>query len=37
MTDAIIERRAATPKADEWAERIVAQQRSAVSVKQCCK
>jgi hypothetical protein len=37
MTDAIIEERAATPKADEWAERIAAQQRSGISVKQFCK
>ena len=27
----------ANPKADEWAERITAQQRSGVSVKQFCK
>jgi transposase len=27
----------ATPKADEWAERIAAQQRSGMSVKQFCK
>src|SRR2546425_10837769 len=37
MTDTVIEERAATPKADEWAERIAAQQRSGVSVKQFCK
>jgi len=37
MTDTIIEERAATPKADEWAERIAAQQRSGISVKQFCK
>jgi hypothetical protein len=37
MTDAIIEERAATSKADEWAERIAAQQRSGISVKQFCK
>ena len=38
MTDAIIgEARAARPKADEWAERIGAQQRSGISVKQFCR
>jgi hypothetical protein len=37
MTDTIIEERAATSKAEEWAERIVAQQRSGISVKQFCK
>ena len=37
MTDTIIEERAAPPKADEWAERIAAQQRSGISVKQFCK
>ena len=37
MTDSIIEERAASPKADEWAERITAQQRSGISVKQFCK
>jgi hypothetical protein len=37
MTDTIIEERAITPKADEWAERIAAQQRSGISVKQFCK
>src|SRR6266478_1800946 len=37
MTDTIIEERATTPKAGEWAERISAQQRSGVSVKQFCK
>jgi hypothetical protein len=37
MTDAMIEERAGLPKADEWAERIAAQQRSGVSVKQFCK
>jgi hypothetical protein len=29
--------RVAIPKADEWAERIAAQQRSGISVKQFCK
>ena len=37
MSDAIIEERKAIPKADEWAERIAAQQRSGISVKQFCK
>jgi hypothetical protein len=37
MTDTNIEQRAATPKTDEWAERIGAQQRSGISVKQFCK
>src|SRR5438067_7479317 len=37
MTDTIIEERAASPKADEWTERIAAQQRSGTSVKQFCK
>jgi IS66 Orf2 like protein len=36
MTDTI-EERAATPKADEWAERIAAQQRSGITVRQFCK
>ena len=35
MTDTVIE--AATSKAAEWAERIAAQQRSGMSVKQFCK
>src|SRR5258708_8525427 len=37
MSDAIIEERLAIPKVDEWAERIAAQQRSGISVKQFCK
>src|ERR1700680_3914389 len=37
MSDTIIEERAAVPKPDEWAERIAAQQRSGISVKQFCK
>ena len=37
MSDSIIEGKAATSKADEWAERIAAQQRSGMSVKQFCK
>jgi transposase-like protein len=35
--DPTIEERPANPKADEWAERIAAQQRSGMSVKQFCK
>ena len=37
MSDTVIEERAAKPKADEWAERIAAQRRSGMSVKQFCK
>ncbi len=37
MSDTVIEQRTANPKADEWAERIAAQQRSGISVKQFCK
>src|SRR5205085_4050886 len=37
MTETKIEERAASPKADEWTERIAAQQRSGTSVKQFCK
>ena len=37
MSDTVIEERAANPKADEWAERIAAQGRSGMSVKQFCK
>ena len=37
MSDTAIEGKAANPKADEWAERIAAQQRSGISVKQFCK
>ncbi len=37
MTDAIIEERTAIPKTDAWAERIAAQPRSGISVKQFCK
>ena len=36
MSDSLIEERPATPKADEWAERIAAQRRSGMSVKQFC-
>ena len=37
MSDTVIEAKSANPKADEWAERIAAQQRSGMSVKQFCK
>jgi hypothetical protein len=37
MSDPIIEQRSANPKADQWAERIAAQQRGGISVKQFCK
>jgi transposase len=37
MSDAVIEERSANPKTAEWAERIAAQQRSGMSVKQFCK
>ena len=37
MGDTVIETRPAGPKANEWAERIAAQQRSGMSVKQFCK
>jgi hypothetical protein len=37
MGDTVIEKRVAKTKADEWAERIAAQQHSGVSVKQFCK
>ena len=37
MSDTVIEQKTANPKADEWAERIAAQQRSGMSVKQFCK
>ena len=37
MSDTVIEERAANPKAEEWAERIAAQGRSGMSVKQFCK
>jgi transposase len=37
MSDTVIEERTPNPKADEWAERIAAQQRSGMSVKQFCK
>ena len=37
MNDPVIEAKATNPKAAEWAERIAAQQRSGISVKQFCK
>jgi|SRR5689334_9881583 len=37
MNDTMIEETPANPKANEWAERIAAQQRSGMSVKQFCK
>ena len=37
MGDIAIETKPANPKANEWAERITAQQRSGKSVKQFCK
>jgi len=37
MSDTAIEKKLVNPKADEWAERIAAQQRSGISVKQFCK
>jgi hypothetical protein len=36
MSDTVKEEKT-KPKADEWAERIAAQRRSGVSVKQFCK
>jgi hypothetical protein len=37
MSDSIVEQKPANPKAEQWAERIVAQQRAGVSVKQFCQ
>lgn len=37
MSDTVSEDRTSNPKAQEWAERIAAQQRSGISVKQFCK
>src|SRR3954467_13273729 len=37
MTDAISGKETALRKAEEWSERIAAQQRSGISVKQFCK
>ena len=36
MSDTVAEKKAANPKAQEWAERISAQQGSGLSVKQFC-
>src|SRR5215470_2462439 len=37
MSDSVIKAKPANPKADEWVERIAAQRRSGMSVKQFCK
>ena len=37
MSDTVIEAKVANPKAEEWAERIAAQGRSGMSVKEFCK
>ncbi len=37
MSDTNLGDRTASPKTDEWAERVAAQQRSGISVKQFCK
>ena len=37
MSEAVIETKAANSKADEWAERVAAQQSSGLSVKQFCR
>jgi hypothetical protein len=37
MTDTNIGERAAIPKTEEWAERIAAQQRGGITVRQFCK
>ena len=37
MSDTVIEQKPTNPKAVEWAERIAAQQRGGMSVKQFCK
>ena len=37
MSDTVVKEKTTSPKADEWAERIAAQQRSGLSVKQFCK
>jgi transposase len=37
MSDTVIEEKTTRSKADEWAERIAAQRRSGMSVKQFCK
>jgi transposase-like protein len=37
MSDTIIDAKPDNPKADEWAERIAAQQHRGISVKQFCQ
>src|SRR5215467_7104448 len=37
MSDTVMETNPTNPKAADWAERIAAQQRSGMSVKQFCK
>jgi len=37
MSDTTVEQKPVNSKADQWAERIAAQQRSGMSVKQFCK
>jgi len=37
MSGTVVEEKPVDSKADEWAERIAAQQRSGMSVKQFCK
>ncbi len=37
MSETVMEDRPANPEAEEWAERIAAQQRSGMTVKQFCK
>ena len=37
MSDTVVEQKPANPKAEQWAERIAAQRRSGISVKQFCK
>jgi transposase len=37
MSDSVIEAKPPSPKADEWTERIAAQRRNGMSVKQFCK
>jgi len=37
MSDTVVEAKPGNPKVDEWAERIAAQGRSGMSVKQFCR
>jgi hypothetical protein len=37
MSDTVIEEKPVNPKADAWADRIAAQRRSGMSVKQFCR